>query len=120
MITICWRALNSPTMALLSACRTAARILGIFVRLPFSTIATGWVNSSIIIVAIFFDPVGRPLGSSKQVDAQCWVSPIHTEFSHRQEGRLAAYGKRLRVLLADRSRWRSLYPGGCSSETPGT
>ena len=57
------------------------------------------------------------LASSKQVDAQCRVSPIHTEFSHRQEGRLAAYGKRLRVPLADRSCRCSVYPGGCSSET---
>ncbi len=41
-------------------------------------------------------------------------------FSHRQEGRLAVYGKRLRVLLADRSCRCSVYPAGCSSETPGT
>ena len=60
------------------------------------------------------------LASSKQVDAQCRVSPIRTEFSHRQEGRLAAYGKRLRVPLADRSCRCSVYPGGCSSETRGT
>jgi hypothetical protein len=62
-------------------------------------------------------PYGR-LASSKQVDAQCQVSTFHTEFSHRQQGRLAAYGKRLRVLLADRSCWCSVYPGGCSSEEP--
>ena len=93
------------------------------VPLPTCLHKVSWRVFSRRLVFALWRPAKQPYGrlaSSKQVDAQCQVSTIHTEFSPRQEGRLAAYGKRLRVLLAVRSRWRSLYPGGCSSETPGT
>jgi hypothetical protein len=42
-----------------------------------------------VLVFALWRPAKQPYGrlaSSKQVDAQCQVSPIHAEFSHRQEG----------------------------------
>src|ERR1700738_3052703 len=93
------------------------------VPLPTCLHKVSWRVFSRRLVFALWRPAKQPYGrlvSSKQVDAQCQVSPIHTEFSHPQEGRLAAYGKRLRVPLADRSCRCSVYTGGCSSETPDT
>src|SRR3977135_3304245 len=58
---VLWPAYETSEWSAAQFLQGIAGTLELFHRSTLSFQKTGWVNSSIIIVAIFFDPVGRPL-----------------------------------------------------------